>query len=191
MSIIGIEGGIGTGKTLTLAYYGITDLLKGKRIFSIITFRNIGKLQQNVTYLTKDEFKNMINLIKEKKFSMINSTVLIQEAHNYIDSRTSMFKDNRMISYWILQSRHTGEGSCDIVYDTQEFTQVDIRLRRNTDYFLRPLIMEWDIIKGKKLPRIVLIYGQAKLGHKQVKFNHEIDVRSIRDLYNTHEIVEF
>ncbi len=189
MAIIGVEGGIGTGKTLTLVYYGLKDLYKGKQLYSNITFKGLGKHAKNVTYLTKEELKNMLNLIKDRKFKMKNSTVLIQEAHNYIDSRTSMFKDNRMISYWILQSRHTGEGSCDIIYDTQDVSQVDKRLRMNTDFLLRPTIVEREVYS--KIPKIIYVAGYGKVGHKQVRFAQVIDIRDTLNKYDTHEIVEF
>ena len=192
MAIFGIEGGIGTGKTLCVVYYGLQDLYAGKTIYSNIKLKGIpAKLRQNIIYLDKERLKNILTLVKEKKFDMKNSTVLIQEAHNYIDSRKAMFKENRMISYWILQSRHTGEGSCDIIYDTQDLGQVDIRLRRNTDYIFRPKIVKWNIDGKIKMPVHIRIYGNTKLGHKYVKFNKLIDVTDAVNSYDTHEVVDF
>lgn len=192
MTIIGIEGGIGTGKTLSLVYLGLEDLFDGKRLFSNVTLKNIPKSHSSrVTMLTKDELKRIFELVKAKKFDMRNSTVLIQEAHNYIDSRTSMFRDNRMITYWILQSRHTGEGSCDIIYDTQDLIQVDKRLRMNTDFCARPMIMSWIHREGKKLPNQIILEMFGKIGHKQKKFSRIINVKDILDKYDTHEIVDF
>ena len=96
--IIAIEGYIGTGKTLTLATLGLNDLYKGKRLYSNVKYKNLTKEQRKrITYLDKDSMNNIFEMIKTGRFDMKNSTVLIQEAHNYMDSRTSMSKKNTVI----------------------------------------------------------------------------------------------
>lgn len=192
MAIFGVTGGIGTGKTLTGIYMLIRDLELGKKIFTNCRLKGLERADiKNVTYLTKEIINDMFTHIKEEKLNMRNSTVFIQEMHNYIDSRTAMSKKNRTLTYWILQSRHTGEGSSHIIYDTQELKQVDLRLRRNTDYHLKPLIYKWDIIKGKRVPKVIIIIGEGLIGHRRERFNFEIDVSKVRDMYDTHEIVDF
>ncbi len=139
MSIYGIEGGIGTGKTLTGVHMTLQDLFNGKHVFSNVKFKNIPKkFRDKITYLTKELIGNVFMEVKQGNINMENSTIFIQEAHNYIDSRNSASKRNKVFSYWILQSRHTGKGSCDIIYDTQSIDQVDKRLRRNTDFLVHP-----------------------------------------------------
>lgn len=191
MTIIGIEGGIGTGKTLTGVSLVIRDLLKGRKVFSNTKFKNVRGYENNIIYLTKDMLKQIFDHVKEGKFDMKNSSVFIQEAHNYIDSRNSMTTQNKLISYWILQSRHTGEGSCDIIYDTQDFGQIDKRLRLNTDFFIHPYIIEWEEYGGKRKPSKILIKWQGKIGHKWREFREILDVSKTRDMYNTHELVDF
>lgn len=167
---------------------GISDLFDGKKIYSNVKLRKIPSgFSKNITYLTKDKIKNIFELIKTGKFPMKNSTVMLQEAHNYLDSRNSQSQQNKTLTYWILQSRHTGEGSCDIIYDTQEIGQVDKRLRRNTDYFFKPYITER--IDG--VPSKILLIGQCKLGHKWVTFQQELNVSNAIKHYDTHEIVDF
>ena len=121
-----------------------------------------------------------------------NSTIFIQEAHNYIDSRNSMSKRNKALSYWILQSRHTGKGSCDIIYDTQSLSQVDIRLRRNTDHILHPSIRSWEITgKNGRSPKKVEVEMYSKIGHEW-RINYFImDVSKTKNQYDTHELVDF
>lgn len=188
IAIFGIEGGIGTGKTLTLVHLGIEDLMAGKKIYSNVTLKKIpAQLKPNIRYLTKDEMNDIFKLVKEKKFDMRNSTVLIQEAHNYLDARSSMLTRNKMLTYWILQSRHTGQGSCDIIYDTQDFIQVDKRLRQNTDFKIHPQIIEWEFSKPTK---IALLFA-GKVGHTIRRFTQVIDVSQTRNMYDTHELVDF
>lgn len=187
MTIIGVEGGIGSGKTLTLVNIGISDLFAGKTIYSNVKLKVPDKYKDKVIYLNKEILNDIFEKIKTGMFDMRNSTVLIQEAHNYIDSRTSMSKKNRTFSYWILQSRHTGAGSCDIVYDTQELGQIDIRLRRNTDFVLRPFILE----RVDNVPTKVGVTWHGKMGQRWVKFWEEYDSSKVVYMYDTHEIVEF
>lgn len=192
MAIYGIEGGIGTGKTLSGVCLLIQDLKEGKTIYTNVKLKNLpSKYKKKIIYLTKENIQEIFQKIRNKEWSMKNSTVFIQEAHNYMDSRNSATAQNKLLSYWILQSRHTGEGSCDIIYDTQELTQVDIRLRRNTDYTLRPVIAAWETIKGKKKPATIIIHGEAKIGHAYRTFTFQLDVSETRDQYDTHQIVDF
>lgn len=189
MTIIGLEGGIGTGKTLSLVYLGMQDLTTKKRLYSNVKLRNIEpKLKKKITYLTKDKIKEIFTLIKEGQFDMMDSTVLIQEAHNYMDSRSSMSLKNKTLTYWILQSRHTGAGTCDIIYDTQDFGQVDLRLRRNTDMFIRPLIMSR---ASDNSPVKIKLYITQKLFHKESRSTLVIDVFKTLKYYDTHEVVDF
>lgn len=191
--IIGIEGGIGTGKTITGVWFILEDAKKGKIIYTNCRL-NI-KDDKNINYLTKENIYSIFDNIKTGKIDMENSTVFLQEAHNYIDSRNSMSKKNKVLSYWILQSRHTGKGSCDIIYDTQDFSQVDIRLRRNTDMFIRPYIVKsWSTMSDKgivDIPEIIFLEIFQKVRHKVIKSTMEINVKKCIGAYDTHEIVDF
>lgn len=188
MSIYGIEGGIGTGKTLTLVYMMYEDALKGKKLLTNVNIKNFPKnLAKNVTFLTADVIIDMFYRIKEGEINLLNTTIGIQEMHNYIDSRTSASKKNRIFTYFILQSRHTGQGTCDIIYDTQNFGQVDLRLRRNTDYFIHPQI----ITKVGHKPDKIFLEMAGKIGHSWQEYERIIEVGKVLEYYDTHELVDF
>lgn len=199
MAIFGIEGGIGTGKTLTCVTLAITDLLEGKKLYSNIRFKHITpNKRKDITYLDKPTIKRIFEAVKLKKIDMRNSTVVIQEMHNYLDSRNSMSETNKTLSYFILTSRHTSGESMDIIYDTQDIGQVDLRLRRNTDYIIRPMITEWEVVgfdktkqKEKFAPSLVTLYITAKIGHGVRHLTKTIDVTKTRDMFDTHEVVEW
>lgn len=192
MTIYGIIGGIGSGKTMTLVYLGLMDLYDGKTLYTNITLKNIGAFKKKVIYLTKDVLNNIFEKVKNKEIDMRNSTVLIQEAHNYIDSRNSNTKRNKTFGYWILQSRHTGRGTCDILYDTQELIQVDKRLRNNTDYQIRPTIIENVLLNNKiVVPSKIKIELTGKVKHKYRRMKSIIDCTGVIGKYDTHELVDF
>lgn len=184
MAIFAVEGGIGCGKTLTVVYLAMNDFKAGKNILTNINFKVRSK---KIKYLNLYELKNMFDKVKDGSLDLFNSTIAIQEIHNYMDSRNSTSNQNKLLSYWILQSRHTGAGTCDIIYDTQELGQVDKRLRRNTDYILRPTITK----KIKNIPSEVKVEVISKIGHKVIKGYMYYDVGNLINLYDTHQIVEF
>jgi len=192
MAIFGIEGGIGTGKTLTGVNFLLEDLFNGKTVYANVMLKNIpSKFKDKIIYLTKEKIADIFEKIKTGEWDMENSTIFIQEAHNYMDSRNSASTKNKTLSYWILQSRHTGRGSCDIIYDTQEISQVDIRLRRNTDYIIHPTIIQYFHKKGKKIPSKIRIEMFAKIGQKWINGFKVLDVVDTCKMYDTHELVDF
>jgi len=192
IAIYGIEGGIGSGKTITGVTLLLKDMFDGKTIYSNVKLKNIPKkYDDKIIYLTKDCIAEIFEKIKRKEWNMENSTIFIQEAHNYMDSRNSASSKNKTLSYWILQSRHTGKGSCDIIYDTQELGQVDIRLRRNTDFIIHPTIIQFMHFAGVKKPSKIRIEIITKIGQDWRKMFAVLDVLKTCDMYNTHELVDF
>ena len=187
MTIIGIEGGIGTGKTLLAVYLALQK--KKKLLTNVKLYTD----EVEVQYVTKELINDMFRLVKDGTLDMKNTVVLIQEMHNYMDARTSSSKKNRTLSYWVLQSRHTGEGSCDIIYDTQELRQVDRRLRMNTDEIIRPFIVTKKFKYDSKdpVPSLIVALGEKKRFHKMVRFKITADVYDTVGKYDTHEIVDF
>jgi len=188
MAIYGIEGGIGSGKTITLVKWSMTALKKGRSVITNIKLKNLTPSQEKkVRYIDKDFVINMFDNVKKGRVNLKNTTIYLQEIHNYMDSRTSISKKNRMLSYWILQSRHTGKGTCDICYDTQDFGQIDLRLRNQTDFFVRPKIYRDDV----GTPFLVTYTITAKIGQKWRRFSASYDPRLVFEYYDTHEIVDF
>jgi hypothetical protein len=120
--IIGIEGGIGQGKTLVMTYFAKEEALRMKK-----------RLHAN--YHLKDlpfrylDFQTFIDeALTHHQYR--DSCILVDEAHVWIDSRTSMKKQNLLFTYLLLQ---TGKEDVNMYYTTQDFGQVDKRLRQRTD----------------------------------------------------------
>lgn len=114
-----ILGGLGSGKTLSLTYLGLRNLLKGKAIWSNY------HLNFEHTYIeTLDEIDDMRE-----------GTFLGDELWAWLDARASSSKRNRFISNILLKSRKRGY---DILYTAQDFDQMDKRIRRITDFVAFP-----------------------------------------------------
>lgn len=114
--IIGIEGGLGSGKTLLLSKYLYKDSMAGFDVRA-----NFGlKFKSNDL-----DVKELL----ETGIELKNVTIGIDEITVFIDCRKSMSKMNRLISYFILQSR---KRNVNIYYTTQDFDMVDKRLIQHT-----------------------------------------------------------
>jgi len=191
MSIIGITGGIGSGKTLTLAHFLWEDLRGGRRIFTNLRLKKLGKYEKQVTYLTKEFINSIFEQVKAGNLDMRKSTIGIQEAHNYADSRMSNTKRNLAFTYFILQSRHFSADAGCVIWDSQSMDQIDKRLRRNTDYLIQPTIIHYEKRGTYKIPYTIKLDINAKIGQSWRKGTRIIDVSETRNRYDTHEIVDF
>jgi len=158
-------------------------LYAGKKVFTNFKLLVPKKYQSQVTYLNKEVLNDIYEQIKSNKFNLKNSSVLVDEFQNYMDSRTSMSKKNRTFSYFILMSRHVGS---DIIFTTQQISQVDIRVRRNTDFLIQPFILE----KIDGVPSKVGLHWFGKVGQKWNKYYEEYDSTNIVNMYDTHEILD-
>jgi len=179
MTIFGIIGGIGSGKTLSMVYLLTQDAMKrDKKIMSNIRI-NMPQAEMMSPELLQDLTANL------KNYSMG-----IDEAHNVMESRSSSNTKVKQRSHFILQSRHAGQGSLDIYYTTQYKSQVDKRLRLNTDVWVYPLIVAWeDVGKKKKIPTHMIITYVFKKGQQMIDTSELVYIKPIIDMYDTHEIV--
>lgn len=122
--IIGFIGSMGSGKTLTMVKYAFTYHKSGYKVYSNIKLR-----------FPYDEYslQGLLDLTENNK-DLKKSVLLLDEAHIFIDSRNSVSKKNKIISYFLLQTRKKG---CHLFYTTQRFHQIDKRLRDNTDILIK------------------------------------------------------
>ncbi len=59
-----------------------------------------------------------------------NTSVVLDEAYLYVDSRLTQSSFSRLMTYFVMQTR---KRNVDLYITTQQFENVDIRLRRNCD----------------------------------------------------------
>lgn len=116
MVLIGIEGDLGSGKTIIAVRYILKDYVKGRKIFSNTPLFNIDF----------DEFDINAFLSNDRTYrdKLKNATILVDEITVYMDCRLSNSKQNLMMGYMVLQSR---KRHVDIYFTTQDFDLCDFK----------------------------------------------------------------
>jgi len=69
----------------------------------------------------------------EAQESLSNVVILLDEVHILLDSRSGMRKENKLVTFWLNQTRKMG---VKLYYTTQHMHQIDKRLRSGTDFFV-------------------------------------------------------
>lgn len=118
--IIAFIGTVGSGKTLSAVYECYKYYRQGKRVFSNI------HLKFPHIQLT---FKRLMEMIRNKE-ELQDAVIFLDEVHIFIDARSSMKKRNKLVSYFILQTR---KRNVRLLYTTQHLAQAEKRLRDTTD----------------------------------------------------------
>lgn len=114
-------GTVGGGKTLSMVY----EAYKYYKYRGYTVYANFGLRFPHIK-LTKEKFDELIG----SPDGLQNAVVLIDECHIWLDSRSSMRKKNKMITYFILQTR---KRNVRLLATTQHLHQVDKRLRDTVD----------------------------------------------------------
>lgn len=141
-----VEGRVGQGKTLTATAFSILDWIRaGKKIVA-----NYNIILDNMNYdfdyegnkvgynpkkiVHEEDFinfdYNMFVDAMEENTTLFDTTVVIDEAYLFADARMTQSGFNRLMSYFVLQSR---KRDVNIYFTTQQFENIDSRLRRNVD----------------------------------------------------------
>lgn len=103
--------------------------------------------------------------------------IALDEIHVLLDSRGSASKINKLMSYFILQ---TGKEAINLYYTTQDFGQVELRLRRRTDFAIRVEKKAGDIHKCVAVDRTQPDYKYVRFGIKG---------REVWDEYYTKQVI--
>ncbi|GAH12686.1 unnamed protein product, partial [marine sediment metagenome] len=86
--IVAICGGLGSGKTLLETRYAYKEFMRDKKIFA----------NYNLNFEhTKIDLVSLLELKPELQ----NSGIFMDEIYIYMDSRMSMAKRNRLLSYFV------------------------------------------------------------------------------------------
>lgn len=169
--IVGIEGGLGSGKTLMMSRYLSKD------------FHRLHRVVYANYWLNFDYKKLNIRDMLDKKQSLLNVSVGIDELTVFADCRNSMSELNKLISYFILQTR---KRNVCLYYTTQDFGMVDKRIIQHTH--VRIFCSK---VKGKPddypLRRFEIVDIRDSFNNPPQVFY--MDIRPYYDIYNTDEII--
>lgn len=175
--IIGITGKIGSGKTLLASYLANEGHKDGQTIISNYRLKIPHQL------ITLPDIEDYAN----KHSSLKKCMLILDEAQTILDCRQSI--KNRIMSYFILQTR---KRDVDIVFTSQQFWNVEKRLRENTDY-----VLVCSAIRSKENNKILLAVNvEINEYEGRDTFNYRgnfmiRDPASVFKLYDTYEIVDF
>lgn len=170
--IIGFEGGLGGGKTLGMVRYLYKDSINGYKIYSNFGLKNI-----------KHEKVNVSEILSNK--DLHNVSIGIDEMTVFLDCRKSSSKMNRLISYFILQTRKRG---VNLYFTTQDFSMIDMRLMNHCHFQVVCSTMYDE--KGNEIPNIkrYTIFDIRNL--KNIKLRRLIiDISKYYPYYDTNEII--
>lgn len=171
MTIIAITGSMGSGKTLLMTIMA-HKYYSDKRI----------KASVYANYGLNFPFKPLhMKDIADAEFDFSNAVLALDELHLFMDSRQSGTKKNRIISYFITQSR---KRNIIFIYTTQQSHQIDKRLRSNTDYFIN-----CENLTGGRTSNVFIRYTINDMkGHSQ-RYIFKAD--PFFHLYDTHQMIDF
>jgi len=124
-TITTIFGNKGQGKTAAATYIAY-ETFKAKEKRTIVA-----NYKLNFPY-TKMDFERL----EEYR----DAFIIFDEAHLYIDCRTSMKKLNRLITYFVFEIRHLHS---DLIFISQQ-RSIDARIENATDVFLLPKMYVWN-----------------------------------------------
>lgn len=119
--IVGIEGGLGSGKTILMTRYLVKDYIKGHKIYT-----NYGLKEIDYERIDLSRILDM----HDNAFDLNDCSLGVDEITVFADCRKSGSKLNRLISYFILQSR---KRNVDVYFTTQNLSMVDLRLIQYMD----------------------------------------------------------
>jgi hypothetical protein len=172
-TVVGLTGNKGDGKTLNATFFSMSEIalnIKNK------LYSNYKIECDNFSYLNAEEL-----ILNPLLFD--NTIIAIDELHEYADSRNSSTLQNKFVSSFFLQSRHT---ESNIYYTTQFLDQIDKRIRRITDIIIecKNLYIDTDNDGNNDLFEITIIDFRFERTLTQTLY-----LQPIFNLYNTKEII--
>lgn len=187
MAIWGVFGGLGQGKTVTALHFLNFWNLQGKPILSNV---HLGIPYQYMDMeLIYEKGKNDTEYFK-------NKVLFIDEMHLLMESRRSGASVNVDFSQNILIQ--LGKLDCTFIYTSQLLSQVDLRIREMTKYFIfcSKVSKDGQMIDSdlRVLPFDILIDLDIIIQHSDTNIERQkatLDPKHLFNLYDTREIIQF
>lgn len=121
--IAGFIGKMGSGKTLSMVRETLKYYKQGYKIYS--------NFHLKIPYEPLD-FSTLFKMAENQE-DLKNVVILLDEVHILLDARSGMRKENKVVTFWLNQTRKMG---VKLYYTTQHEDQIDKRLRFGTDFFV-------------------------------------------------------
>lgn len=171
--VIGFKGYKGSGKTLAMTLFLYLEYKKGKKIY---TNYPVGFPHEYI------DVQKLVDLDEQLQ----NAVIGIDELHMICDSRRSSSKQNMLMSYFVLQSRHR---SVNFYYTTQLDGQIDVRIRDNTDInvICQNLFIDSDNDGLNDMFR--LLFQDKRFGYI-INYERRLYGKPLFDMYTGDEIID-
>ena len=170
--VAGLYGWKGSGKTTALTLFGYLESLTKSRSRIYSNY----KLNFDFEWLSGHDMIELTDKLND-------SAILIDELHEYADSRNSGTLQNKRVADFFLQSRHTRS---NVYYTTQFKDQIDKRIRRITDIDIvcENLFMDLDHDGDDDVFKITIADRRLpELHPKELKFY----AKPVFDMFNSTE----
>jgi hypothetical protein len=170
--IIGLEGPLGGGKTIGMVRYLNKDYANGNRVFANFGLRKIDY-----------EFLNVLEVMQDQQLN--NVSIGIDELTVFLDCRKSSSKVNRLLSYFILQTR---KRNVNLYFTTQDFGMLDLRLMNHTHF---QIYCDFVYSRGGEPMdnyRVYTIFDMRDLSRVRTH-KYILDISRYYDYYDTNEII--
>lgn len=171
--ICGFIGKMGSGKTLSMTRELYKYYQKGHTIMT-----NYGVSFPH----EKINFEELYNNAEEQ-VEMNNLVIALDEVHIVLDSRSGMSGVNKVITFWLNQTRKMG---VKLFYTTQYLHQIDKRLRSGTDIFVFTNGMKVVKANGKEYFVVQNDITDGDNSKKEIFIGNDY-----YKLYDTNEVVNF
>ena len=182
--VIGIIAKKGWGKTARMTHLLYEDYKAGAKVIT------------NYETVFSDKVLTMVeimDMILDDDSDLFNASIGLDEIHTGADSRDFLSASNKAFSMFFTQLR---KRNIVLYYTTQHVKQIDVRLRRLTDYILHispsPLYYG-DNYKYEKNPIVFYWQLRSAMEWDEILAEAEWDARDFfkKKLYDTNEIVGF
>lgn len=167
MVLVALIGELGCGKTLGLTFLAWHNhFKKARKIFSNYSLKGI-------PYEFVDDVDDIDN--------MHNGFFAADELWLWLDSRSSHSKKNKFIGKILVKSR---KRNMEIVYTTQSFFQMDVRIRNITDFIITPVMS-----RSERFCKLLWFTKASILINKPIKII-KFRTAPFFDMYDTSEEVQ-
>jgi hypothetical protein len=172
---------MGSGKTLTMVWLAQVIQQSGKRL----------KTNFDVSFPhTKISKQDIINYGKGIREDIRDTLICLDEVQTLLDCRTS--NKNRVVTYFILMTRKSG---IDLIYTSQQFFNVEKRLRENTDIILEchPVYLP-KRENGKKILKYIDVSVIDYHGRETFRLIRKFKItpcEALYKLYDTYQIINY
>lgn len=166
------EGPQRSGKTMAMVAWALDSYQRGRRIFSNI---QLGFAHEPM------EFRDL--QLEDGSSRYRNGHIAIDELNFFFDGRRSMAASSLEFSAFLLQQKKQG---CFLTGTTHDMASLDLRMRHNYDYVIRPEVFP----RFPEKPQVLKMVIENGPLQKDMRRVMALDCRPLMGLYDTFAVYD-